>query len=102
MTSAGLGEIKFPAGGGATINGNDQSPHTDPGVIATLKGINPWVDSADFDHHGYGCAVATKDAFECEMVRMATIKRKTATKLPSTGMRYRVARGQQSIIGTAT
>jgi alkaline phosphatase D len=34
-------------------------------------------------------------------VRMQTIKRKSTAKLPSTGMRYRVARGQQSIKGTS-
>ena len=45
--------------------------------------------------------VATKDAFDCEMVRMQTIKKKTTAKIPSTGLHYRVARGQQSIKGTA-
>jgi alkaline phosphatase D len=101
ITSSGLGETDLPAGGGVTIKGNDKNPHTDPSIIDALKGINPWVDSADFDHHGYGKVTATKDAFECEMVRMQTIKRKTAAKLPSTGMHYRVARGQQSIKGTS-
>jgi alkaline phosphatase D len=84
------------------IKGNDKNPKTDPGIIEALKGINPWVDSADFDHHGYGKVVATKDAFDCEMVRMQTIKKKSTAKLPSTGMHYHVARGQQSIKGTAT
>ena len=82
------------------IKGNDKNPHTDPSIIDALKGINPWVDQADFDHHGYGKVVATKDAFDCEMVRMQTIKKKTTAKFPD-GMHYRVARGQQSIKGTA-
>ena len=89
------------AGGGVVIKGNDKNPHTDPSIIEALKGINPWVDQADFDHHGYGKVVATKDAFDCELVRMQTIKKKSTAKLPSTGMHYRVARGQQSIKGTA-
>jgi alkaline phosphatase D len=101
VTSSGLGETDLPAGGGVVIKGNDKNPHTDPSIIEALKGINPWVDQADFDHHGYGKVVATKDAFDCEMVRLQTIKRKTTAKLPSTGMHYRVARGQQSIKGTA-
>jgi alkaline phosphatase D len=101
VTSSGLGEIDLPAGGGVTIKGNDKNPHTDPSIIETLKGINPWVDSADFDHHGYGKVVATKDAFDCQMVRMQTIKKKSTAKLPSTGMHYRVARGQQTIKGTS-
>ena len=54
-----------------------------------------------FDHHGYGKVVATKDAFDCQMVRMQTIKKKTTAKIAPTGMHYRVARGQQSIKGTA-
>jgi alkaline phosphatase D len=45
--------------------------------------------------------VATKDSFDCQMVRVQTIKKRSTAKLPSTGMRYRVARGQQSIKGTA-
>jgi alkaline phosphatase D len=101
VTSSGLGETDLPAGGGVIIKGNDKSPHTDPSIIDALKGINPWVDQADFDHHGYGKVVATKDSFDCEMVRLQTIKKKSAAKLPSTGMHYRVARGQQSIKGTA-
>jgi alkaline phosphatase D len=102
ITSAGLGEIDLPAGGGVVIKGNDADPHTDPALVEALRGINPWVDSADLDHHGYGRVLATKDSFDCELVRMQTIKRKTTAKLPPTGYRYRVARGQQSIKGAAS
>jgi alkaline phosphatase D len=101
ITSAGLGEIDLPAGNGVVIKGNDQNPHTDPGLIEALKGINPWIDTADTDHHGYGKVVATKDSLDCEMVRVQTIKKKSTARLPATGMRYHVARGQQSIKGTA-
>jgi alkaline phosphatase D len=101
ITSAGLGERDLPVGNGVVIKGNDQNPKTDPALIDALRGLNPWVDGADFDHHGYGKVVATKDSFDCEMVRLQTIKRKSTAKLPSTGFHYRVARGQQSIKGTA-
>jgi alkaline phosphatase D len=102
ISSSGFGEQDLPAGGGVVIKGNDQNPHTDPGILDALKGINVWVDSVDFDHHGYGRVVATKDAFDCELVRIQTVKKKSTAKLPSTGFHYRVARGQQSIKGTAT
>ena len=42
------------AGGGVTIPGNDANPNTPQALIDALRGINPWVDQADFDHHGYG------------------------------------------------
>jgi alkaline phosphatase D len=45
--------------------------------------------------------VATKDSFDCEFVRLQTIKKRSTAKLPSTGFRYHVARGQQSIKGAA-
>jgi alkaline phosphatase D len=101
ITSSGYGENDLPAGNGIVIKGNDKNPHTDPAILDALRGINPWVDSVDFDHHGYARVLATKDALDCEMVRMQTIKKKTTAKIPSTGMHYRVARGQQSIKGTA-
>jgi alkaline phosphatase D len=102
VTSAGLGEIDLPAGNGVVVKGNDQNPKTDPALIEALKGINPWIDTADTDHHGYGKVVATKDSFDCQMVRLQTIKKRSTAKLAPTGMHYRVARGQQSIKGTAT
>ena len=42
---------------------------------------------------------ATQQRFDCEFVRMATIKRRSRTKLPSQGFRYQIARGQSSIKG---
>jgi alkaline phosphatase D len=101
MTSNGFGEVDLPAGNGVVIKGNDQNPNTPPAIIDALKGINPWVDSTDFDHHGYGRVVATKNSFDCEMVRLQTVKKRSTAKLPSTGFHYRVARGQQSIKGAA-
>jgi alkaline phosphatase D len=101
ITSTGYGERDLPVGNGAVLKGNDQNPHTDPAILDALKGINPWVDSVDFDHHGYARVVATKNSFDCQMVRLQTIKKRSTAKLPATGMRYHVARGQQSIKGTA-
>jgi alkaline phosphatase D len=101
ITSQGLGEIDLPAGNGVVVKGNDRHPHTDPSLIAALKGVNPWIDNADFDHHGYARCTATAKSFECEMVRMQTIKRRTTARLPSKGLHYRVARGQKSILGTS-
>jgi alkaline phosphatase D len=97
ITSQGLGETTIDAGGGATIPGNDANPNTAPGLIDTLRGINPWVKTADFDHHGYGRVVASKDTFDCELVRLETIKRKSTAKLPSAGYRWKVARGQTTL-----
>lgn len=99
ITSQSLGETKLDVGGGVVLPGNDANPQTDPGIIETLRGFNPWVDQADFDHHGYGRVVATPSAFDCQLVRLETIKKKTTRTLPGTGWRYRVARGQTSIKG---
>ena len=82
-----------------TIEGNDANPSTDPAVIEALRGFNPWVDAADFDRHGYGKVTATQESFDCELVRVETIKRRTTRTLPSEGFRWRVARGQTSIKG---
>jgi alkaline phosphatase D len=101
ITSQGLGETDLDAGNGTVIKGNDKHPNTPPALIDALKGINPWVDNADFDHHGYGRVVATSSSLDCELVRLKTIKTKSRAKLPSSGFHYRVARGQTSIKGTS-
>jgi alkaline phosphatase D len=94
ITSRGIGE-----GEAGLLPGNDANPATDPNLINLLRGLNPWTDQADLDHHGYARVTATQQSFDCEFVRMATIKRRTAARLPSNGFRYTVARGQQSIKG---
>jgi alkaline phosphatase D len=99
ITSQGLGETDLDAGGGVIIKGNDANPHTDPGIINTLRGINPWVDNADFDHHGYGKVVASKSSLQCDFVRLETIKKKTTKALTSEGFSWKVSRGQTSIKG---
>ena len=97
ITSQGLGETDLPAGGGVVIKGDDADPHTDPALIDTLRAINPWVQAADFDHHGFGRVTATRDTFDVELVRLETIKRRSTTTLPSAGFRWNVHRGQTSL-----
>ena len=98
ITMTSLGETDLDAGGGTIIKGNDANPKTAPSLIDALRGINPWVDAADFDHHGYGRIEARKDGLTCDLVRMATIKKRTTATVPG-GLTYRVKRGQTSIKG---
>jgi alkaline phosphatase D len=99
VTSTNFGEMDIDAGGGVIIPGNDANPRTDPSVIDALRGINPWVDQADFDHHGYALVEAGRDGFECTLKRLETIKRRSRAQLPTQGFRYRLERGQKSIKG---
>ena len=71
-----------------------------PAIIDALRSINPWVDQADFDHHGYGLVKATPKTFDVTLKRVvddqaALDPRPRATK----GYRYRVERGQRSVKG---
>ena len=77
ITSQSLGETNLDAGGGVTIPGNDADPNTPQALIDALRGINPWVDQADFDHHGYGLAKVSRKAFDVTLKRVSTIKDKT-------------------------
>jgi alkaline phosphatase D len=94
ITSRGIGE-----GEAGLLPGNDRNPATSPGVLGLLRAANPWVDQADLDHHGYARVTATQQRLDCEFVRMATIKRRSRAKLPSSGFTYSIARGQTSIKG---
>jgi alkaline phosphatase D len=94
ITSRGIGE-----GEAGLLPGNDRNPATSPGVLGLLRAANPWVDQADLDHHGYARVTATQQRLDCELVRMATIKRRSRAKLPSSGFTYSIARGQTSIKG---
>jgi alkaline phosphatase D len=102
ITSQGLGEINLPAGGGVVIPGNDKNPMTSPAVLSALKAANPWVLSADTDHHGFAEVKATTGSFSCKLVRMATIKQKS-TALAAAGPNFdiTVQRGQTSILPAA-
>jgi alkaline phosphatase D len=98
ITSTSLGERDLDVGG-ITLPGNDQNPQTPPAIIEALRGLNPWADNADLDHHGYGRVTATQEHFDCQLVRLATIKRPTTETLPADAFRWRVQRGQTSIKG---
>lgn len=99
ITSQGLGETDLAAGGGVTIKGNDANPHTDPSLIDALRQLNPWVDAADFDHHGYGVVTASQDLFDVNMVRCQTIKKRSTATVAGEDFHYRVERGQTSVKG---
>jgi alkaline phosphatase D len=99
ITSIGLGEINLPAGGGVVIEGNDADPQTDPALIDTLRGFNPWVDVADFDHHGYGVVEASRGGLKSHFVRLKTIKARTRQTVTRKGFVYELDRGQTSIKG---
>ena len=94
ITSRGIGE-----GEAGILPGNDQNPNSGAGVVNLLRGLNPWTDQADLDHHGYALVTATQDRFDCDLVRMQTIKRRSTAKLPSQGFTYSLTRGQTSIKG---
>jgi alkaline phosphatase D len=94
ITSRGIGE-----GEAGLLPGNDRNPSTSPALINLLRGLNPWTDQADLDHHGYARVTATQQRFDCEFVRMQTIKRRSRATLTSNGFRYSLARGQRSIKG---
>ena len=99
VTSTNFDEMTIDAGGGIVIPGNDASPRTDPALVEVLRGLNPWVDQADLDHHGYALVRASRSTFDCTLRRLETIKRRSRALLPEEGFRYRVARGQTSIVG---
>jgi alkaline phosphatase D len=99
ITSQSLGETSLDAGGGTVIKGNDASPATPPALINALRGLNPQVDQADFDHHGFGAVTASASGLTCELVRMDTIKKKSTKKLPSADWTYHITPGQPSIKG---
>ena len=100
ISAPGLGETDIDLGGGNKLKGNDKNPNTPPAVINALKSFNPWVDQADFDHHGYGVVRATTKSFDCRLRRMTTIKKKTHSHLPD--FHYVVERGQTSILGKSS
>ncbi len=95
ITSRGIGE------GEAAIlpTGNDLAPNTPPAVVDLLRSLNPWADQADLDHHGYARVTATQKRFDCEFVRVATVKKRSTETLTAKGFRWSVARGQRSIKG---
>jgi alkaline phosphatase D len=99
VTSQGLGETDLDAGGGVVIKGDDQNPSTDPAIINALRAQNPWVDNADFDHHGYGVMELSSKGLKCDMRRLQTIKKKSTALVAGDDFSYTAARGQTSVKG---
>ena len=99
ITSQNFGETDLPIGGGQVLKGNDANPSTDQGIIDALRGINPWVDQADFDRHGFGLVNVSRKGFDVTLKRVSTIKSKSTATEPDAPFRYEVERGQKSIKG---
>ena len=97
VTSLALGEGDIPIGGGTVLKGNDANPNTAPAIIDALVGLNPWVDYADFDHHGYVVVEATRTQLTAKLRRIDTIKKRSAKRLPDVS--YTIARGDTSLKG---
>jgi alkaline phosphatase D len=97
VTSLALGEGDIPIGGGIVLKGNDANPNTAPEIINALVGLNPWVDYADFDHHGYVVVEATRTQLTAKLRRIDTIKKRSAKRLPDVS--YTIARGDTSLKG---
>jgi alkaline phosphatase D len=97
ITSQSLGETDVDLGGGQILKGNDAKPSTPPGIINALRGFNPWVDWADFDHHGYGLVEASSKELKATMRRVDTIKQPSRKRLDNVS--WTVQRGQKSIVG---
>ena len=95
VSAPGLGE-----GGGGVLPGADPfNPKTPEGIINALKAANPWVKGGEFDHHGYGLAVATRKDFRCTLKRVATDQEAgQPSVLPTGEFHYRVRRGHPSIL----
>jgi alkaline phosphatase D len=93
ITSRGIAE-----GQGRLVPGaDDRNPSTSPVLVDLLRSANPWAVQADLAHHGYARVTATQQRFDCEFVRMQTVKRRSRATLPSAAFRWSVARGQRSI-----
>jgi alkaline phosphatase D len=87
--------------GGRVLVGNDAAPTMTPTAAPGLLARNPWIDAVDLDHHGYGIATASRSAFDITLKRLYTVKQRNLGTLPSAGFRWKLARGQTSIKGTA-
>ena len=97
VTSLALGEGDIPIGGGVILKGNDANPNTAPEIINALVGLNPWVDYADFDHHGYVVVEAKRTELKATLRRIETIKKRSTKRLPD--ISYTIARGDTSLKG---
>ena len=99
ITSASVGESNWRMPGRQLIPGDDANPQTPPEIQAHYRGLNPWLEALDLDHHGYGIATASQSTFDVILHRLWTVKQRNLGILPTTGFRWQVKRGQASIRG---
>ena len=97
ITSQGLGEADIDLGGGTILKGNDANPNTPPAIINALVGFNPWVDYADFDHHGYVVVEASAGELKSTLRRIDTIKKRSNAREPD--ISYTLPRGDKTLKG---
>ena len=97
ITSTSLGETDLDLGGGNVLKGNDRNPNTPESVSNGLKGLNPWVDYVDFDHHGYVVVEAGPKELKATLRRIETIKKRSTKRLPD--VTYTIPRGATSVKG---
>ena len=101
ITSGTVGEASYRMPDRTLLAGNSAAPSTPPEVMGHYRALNPWFDQLDLDRHGYGVATASRSAFDVTLKRLWTVKQRNYGTLPTTGFRWRIARGQTSIRGTA-
>ncbi len=97
ISSASPGESTFNLGGGLSLTGNDLNPNTPDALLEVLLGENPYVDSVDIDHHGYGVVTATRRELDVRLRRMRTVKERSTDRLAD--LRWTLERGERSILG---
>lgn len=103
ISSSTVGETNYRMPNGELVPGNPTAPVAPQHVLDHYRGLNPWYDQIDLDHHGYGVVTATQSNFYVTLKRLWTAKdRRNLGTLPSDGFHWKLARGQTSIKGTAT
>ena len=75
---AGLGETDLTAGGGVHPGQRRQPDDLARRSSTALRAINPWVDQADFDHHGY--ARGHRDAAAPRRASSSACRRSSAAR----------------------
>ena len=98
VTSSNPGETTVRLGDGVGAPGDDAAPRTDPAVIAALRDLNPWIEGMDLDHHGFGVVRASSRRLDISFRRVETIKQRSAATLSEGSLRWRVLRGQRSLV----
>ena len=79
--------------------GNRQSAISLLGLLSNLRHLDHVAVNRSLYHDrdaGFGISLA-QQRFDCEFVRMQTVKRRSRATLPPAGFRWSVARGQRSI-----